>query len=228
MDVRPFPGGARFPKKGRRLSSSPFFRAGSRGPRTRTRLAPRTRPGPKRKRFPPCRGWKNGWCGGCEQGGTGGSGRNAEIAPRPPAKPPGTMGSREGSPPPDTLPRGRMRGAGKAGRGRGAGVSRRGPAPSLTILPNQSGEIRLTANLLDTRRRFAPPTKGAGSGRNGGYRGKGWREAERVRLSGEIRLAANLWIRGDASRRQRKMAGSGTGADECARKTPAKRGLFLR
>ena len=66
----------------------------------------------------------------------------------------------------------------------------------MTILPNQSGEIRLTANLLDTRRRFAPPTKGAGSGRLGGYRGKRWREAERVRLSGEIHLAANLWIRG--------------------------------
>ena len=58
-------------------------------------------------------------------------------------------------------------------RGRGAGVSRRGPAPSLTILPNQSGEIRLTANLLDTRRRFAPPTKRAGSGRLGEYAGKG-------------------------------------------------------
>ncbi len=26
--------------------------------------------------------------------------------------------------------------------------------------------------------------------------GEGWREAERVRPSGEIRLAANLWIRG--------------------------------
>ena len=35
-----------------------------------------------------------------------------------------------------------------------------------------SGEIRLTANLLDTRRRFAPPTKGAGSGRLGGHREK--------------------------------------------------------
>ena len=109
--------------------------------------SPRTRLGPKRKRFPPCQGWRNGWGVGCEQGGTGGSGRNAEIAPCPPAKPPGTMGSREGSPPPDTLPRGRVGVAGKAGRGRGAGVSRRGPAPSLTILPNQSGEIRLTANL---------------------------------------------------------------------------------
>ena len=42
----------------------------------------------------------------------------------------------------------------------------------MTILPNQSGEIRLTANLLDTRRRFAPPTKGAGSGRLGGHREK--------------------------------------------------------
>ena len=61
--------------------------------------------------------------------------------------------------------------------------------------------------------------------------GKGWREAERVRPSGKIRLTANLWIRGDASRRQRKgrgaevwagierrMAGSGTGT--------AKRGRF--
>ena len=27
--------------------------------------------------------------------------------------------------------------------------------------------------------------------------GKGWREAERVRPSGKIRLTANLWIRGD-------------------------------
>ena len=42
----------------------------------------------------------------------------------------------------------------------------------MTILPNQSGEIRLTANLLDTRRRSAPPTKGAGSGRLGGHREK--------------------------------------------------------
>ena len=42
----------------------------------------------------------------------------------------------------------------------------------MTILPNQSGEIRLTANLLDTRRRFAPPAKGAGSGRMGGHREK--------------------------------------------------------
>ena len=204
--------------------------------------SPRTRLGPERKRFPPCKGWQNGWGGGCEQGGTGGSGSNAEIAPCPPAKPPGTMGSREGSPPPDTLPRGRVGVAGKAGRGRGAGVSRRGPAPSLTILPSQSGEIRLAANLwirgdasrrqrrgrgaegwagigrrlagggtgtakrgdspggesLDTRRRRSRrQRKMAGSGRNGGYKGKGWREAERVRPSGEIRLAANLWIRGD-------------------------------
>ena len=83
--------------------------------------SPRTRPGPQRKRFPPYQGWRNGWGGGREQGGTGGSGSNAEIAPRPPAKPPGTMGSREGSPPPDTLPRGRVGAAGKAGRGRGAG-----------------------------------------------------------------------------------------------------------
>ena len=87
--------------------------------------SPRTRPGPKRRRFPPCQGWRNGWGGGREQGGTGGSGSNAEIAPRPPAKPPGTMGSREGSPPPDTHPRGRFGVAGKAGRGKGAGVSRR-------------------------------------------------------------------------------------------------------
>ena len=42
----------------------------------------------------------------------------------------------------------------------------------MTILPNQSGEIRLAANLLDTRRRFAPPTKRAGSGRLGGHREK--------------------------------------------------------
>ena len=32
----------------------------------------------------------------------------------------------------------------------------------MTILPNQSGEIRLTANLLDTWRRFAPLTKNGG------------------------------------------------------------------
>ena len=132
-----------------------------------------------------------------------------------------------------------MRVAGKAGRGRGAGVSRRGPAPSLTILPNQSGEIRLTANLLDTRRRFAPPTKKAGNGRNGGYRGKGWQEAERVRRSGEIRLAANLWIRGDASRRQRKgrgaegwagierrMAGGGTGTVQAGKVLAGAAGLW--
>ena len=55
----------------------------------------------------------------------------------------------------------------------------------MTILPNQSGEIRLAANLLDTRRRFAPPTKKAGNGRLGGHREKdcgrrnGYGEAER-------------------------------------------------
>ena len=102
-----------------------------------------------------------------------------------------------------------MRVAGKAGRGRGAGVSRRGPAPSLTILPNQSGEIRLTANLLDTRRRFAPPTK------NGGEREE-WRVWGRAgeRRNGYGQAGRFAWrrifgIRGDASRRQRKMAGSG-------------------
>ena len=178
-------------KKGDDKSRLPFFGPGPVGPGAHS-ASPRTRLGPERKRFSPCQGWRNGWGVGREQGGTGGSGREAEIAPCPPAKPPGTMGSREGSPPPDTHPRGRFGVAGKAGRGKGAGVSRRGLAPSLTILPSQSGEIRLAANLLDTRRRFAPPTKGAGSGRNGGYRGKGWREAERVRLSGEIRLTANL------------------------------------
>ena len=115
-------------------------------------------------------------------------------------------------------------------------MSRRGPAPSLTILPNQSGKIRLPANLwirgdasrrqrkmagsgrnggygegmarggtgtakrrdspggesLDTRRRFAPQTKGAGSGRLGGHREKDGGRRNGVRPSGEIRLAANL------------------------------------
>ena len=66
----------------------------------------------------------------------------------------------------------------------------------MTILPNQSGEIRLAANLLDTRRREAPPAIGGGWYRLGRDRGREWREAERVRLSGEIRLVANLWIRG--------------------------------
>ena len=38
---------------------------------------------------------------------------------------PRPAGCREGSPPPDTHPRGRFGVAGKAGRGKGAGVSRR-------------------------------------------------------------------------------------------------------
>ncbi len=66
----------------------------------------------------------------------------------------------------------------------------------MTILPTQSGEIRLTANLLDTRRRFAPPTKGAGSGRLGGHREKDGGRRNGYGEAGEIRLAANLWIRG--------------------------------
>ena len=96
-----------------------------------------------------------------------------------------------------------MRGAGKAGRGRGAGVSRRGPAPSLTIRPNQSGEIRLTANLLDTRRRFAPPAKngGYGEGKSGGGTGTAKR--------GDSPGGESLDTRRRQSRRQRKMAGSG-------------------
>ena len=94
----------------------------------------------------------------------------------------------------------------------------------MTILPNQSGEIRLTANLLDTRRRFAPPTKGAGSGSLGGHREKdggrqnGYGQAGRFawrRISG---YAATLCAANEKGRGaegwagiERRMAGGGTG-----------------
>ena len=78
----------------------------------------------------------------------------------------------------------------------------------MTILPNQSGEIRLPANLLDTRRRSAPPTKGAGSGRLGGHREKEGGRRNGYGEAGRFACRRIFWIRGDASRRQRKRRGT--------------------
>ena len=172
--------------------------------------SPRTRPGPKRKRFPPCQGWRNGWGGRCEQGGTGGSGSYAEIAPCPPAKPPGTMGSREGSPLPTPLPRGRMRVAGKAGRGRGAGVSRRGAGPLLDNPPQPKRGDSPDGESFGYAAPAKPsPAKNGGErevrrewGRDGGRRnGRG--------EAGRFAWRRIFWIRGAASRRQRKGRGVG-------------------
>ena len=73
----------------------------------------------------------------------------------------------------------------KAGRVRGEGIARSGTGTAKRE-DSPGGES------LDTRRRFAPPAKNGGERKGLRGWGKGWREAERARLSGEIRLTANL------------------------------------
>ena len=92
-------------------------------------------------------------------------------APLPTPSPEGALGLRE-----------------RRGVGGEPGCQGGGPAPSLTILPNQSGEIRLTANLLDTRRRFAPPTKGAGSEKGRSQRKRRYGREKYRRVSDSERI----------------------------------------